>query len=129
MMGKSHSLSGAVGWLAGCAALAAVGHPASGRAAIVGALVSAGFALAPDVDHPQSTIARTLGPVTRLIATGVAFAAARIRTSSCDHCERRPRRGGHRALTHTGVGAVGLGGLLSLTGLLFGAYVGLAVVW
>lgn len=128
-MGRSHALSGGVGWLGGCAALVAVGQPPSGRAAVVGAVVSAGFALLPDIDHPQSTIARTLGPATRVAAKVVAFGASRLRKSSCDHCERRPSRGGHRAATHTAAAALTLGGILSLAALLAGAKVGLAVVW
>lgn len=117
MMGKSHALSGGVGWLAGCAALTVAGLPLHPATVLIGAAVSTGMALAPDVDHPGSTIARTLGPVTRLAATGVASGAAALRLASCRHCAVRPDRGGHRAVTHTGLGALaaGLGaGLLAV---------------
>jgi hypothetical protein len=129
MMGRTHSLSGAAGWLGGCAGLAALGQPVSASTVIVGSLVSAGFALLPDVDHPQSTIARTVGPLTRLLATGVAAVSSRVRIASCDHCERRRGRGGHRALTHTAVFAVALGLVATLAGWLAGATAGLIVVW
>lgn len=129
MLGRTHALSGAAGWLGGCVALAAAGHPPAGSTAVVGAIVSAGFALAPDIDHPLSTIARPLGPVTRLTARAVAAAAGRLRAVSCDHCEQRPFRGGHRAATHTAAFAAAAGWAATVGGLLAGAYVGLAVVW
>lgn len=129
MMGRTHALSGGAGWLAGCAALTVVGHAPSASTTMVGALVSAGFALLPDVDHPSSTIARTLGPVTRLVASGVAAGAGRLRVASCGHCAARPGRGGHRAVTHTALFAATLGVLASLAGWLAGGRAGLVVVW
>lgn len=127
MMGRTHSLSGAAGWLAGCAGLTAAGHPQPATVVTVGAVVSAGMALLPDIDHPGSTIARTLGPLTRLIAYGVAAGADWLRGASCDHCGGHDR-GGHRALTHTGVFAIALGGLCALAAWAFPA-AGLVVVW
>ncbi len=115
MMGKSHALSGGVGWLTGCALLATVGPTPPAVAVVAGAAVSTGAALLPDLDHPGSTVARTLGPVSRLIASGVAAVAASLRLASCKHCGTRPDRGGHQAITHTVVGAAGIG--LSTTGL------------
>lgn len=46
--------------------------------------VTAGYGLLPDLDHPQATLARVLGPVTKVIATAVASVS-----------------GGHRKGTHT----------------------------
>jgi membrane-bound metal-dependent hydrolase YbcI (DUF457 family) len=109
MMGRSHALSGGVGWLAGSALLTAAGHAPSAVAVAAGAAVSTGMALLPDLDHPDSTVARTLGPLTRWIASGVAGTAARIRTGSCRHCLTGRDRGGHRGITHTALGAVVLG--------------------
>lgn len=128
MLGRSHALSGAVGWLAGCATVAVVGvHPQSVTVA-VGAAVSAGFALAPDIDHPSSTVARTLGPVSRLFAHGVAGLAGAARRGSCDHCRAESDRGGHRAATHTGVFAAVLGVVVAGLAGWFGERVGLGVV-
>lgn len=129
MMGRTHTLSGAVGWLGGCAALTAAGVAPSPTVVVVGAAVSAGAALLPDVDHPGSTIARTLGPVTELLSAGVAYGAAVLRTSSCQHCDAGPDRGGHRAVTHTVLFAVALGAVLCVAGWLFGPWAGIPVVW
>lgn len=109
MMGRSHALSGAVTWLAGCAALSSVGHEPSASTVVIGAAVVTGFSLLPDVDHPGSTVARTLGPLTRVLSAGVAGTAGAIRRRTCAHCASSPDRGGHRALTHTALFAVILG--------------------
>jgi membrane-bound metal-dependent hydrolase YbcI (DUF457 family) len=98
-MGRTHALSGAVAWLAAgglvdrvAPALAA--HGAAETAAA--ALVCAGAALLPDLDHPSSTVAHALGPVTHLLAR-----VARV-------------SGGHRHATHSVVfaAAAGAGGWL-----------------
>jgi membrane-bound metal-dependent hydrolase YbcI (DUF457 family) len=115
MLGKSHALSGTVGWLTGCALLTAAGHTPTALTVAAGAAVSTGAALLPDLDHPESTVARTLGPVTRWAAIGVAATAAHLRGVSCRHCLAGRDRGGHRGVTHTAVGAI-LAGLV--TGLL-----------
>jgi membrane-bound metal-dependent hydrolase YbcI (DUF457 family) len=128
MMGRSHSLSGAVGWLAGCAAVAAAGWQPQPVTVVVGAAVSAGFALAPDIDHPSSTVARTLGPVTRLFATVVAAVAGAARRGSCNHCAADMDRGGHRAATHTTVFAAMLGLLVAGLGAWVGERAGLTVI-
>ncbi|GGN87362.1 membrane protein [Actinoplanes lobatus] len=106
MMGRSHALSGGVGWLAGCAVLTAAGAAPAPAAVVFGAAVATGMALAPDVDHPKSTIAHSVGYPTRLLAGGVSRAAAALRTASCRHCSTGRPRGGHRAVTHTALGAV-----------------------
>jgi membrane-bound metal-dependent hydrolase YbcI (DUF457 family) len=129
MMGRTHALSGAVGWLGGCAALTVVGFAPSPAVVVGGAVVSAGAALLPDVDHPGSTVARTLGPITGLLATGVAYGAATLRAASCRHCASGPDRGGHRAATHTILFAVVLGAALCAVGWLAGMWAGLVVVW
>lgn len=79
MLGRNHALSGAVAWLA--VAPAATGLPADELA--VGGLVCAGAALAPDVDHPGSSVSRRLGLAGQ--ATGAAVNAV----------------AGHRGITHS----------------------------
>lgn len=129
VLGRTHSVSAATGWLVGCAGLTAVGWTPSGHAVLVGGVVAAGCALLPDVDHPQSTIARTLGPVTGLLADGVHAGSRWLRGRSCRHCAARPPRGGHRAITHTALFAVAVGLALTVAGWLAGPPAGLAVVW
>jgi len=88
MMGHSHALSGALVWLAAAPGLAAL-TPVAGDALlpaelIAGALVCAGAAMLPDLDHPSATIAQTFGPVTWLLSKVVNVLA-----------------GGHRHATHS----------------------------
>ncbi len=80
MMARSHALIGAAGWLAAAPSVASVtGHYLDGPT-----VLCAGAALLPDLDHPSGLMADTLGPVTHLLARGVAQAA-----------------GGHRQATHS----------------------------
>ncbi len=65
MMGPAHSLSGAAAWLGVGAATAAAGHPMPWPVLIVGALICAGAALAPDLDHKSATISRAFGPLSK----------------------------------------------------------------
>lgn len=128
MMGKSHALSGSVGWLAGCAALHAAGHPPRPLPVVAGAIVSAGFALLPDIDHPGSTVARTLGPLTRTVSRVVSGLSAGFGRATCDHCDRRPGQGGHRLVTHTIPFAVAVTALWALAGHVWGAIASVVVV-
>ena len=50
MMGPAHSLSGAAAWLGVGAAAAAFDHPMPWPVLLVGALLCAGAALAPDLE-------------------------------------------------------------------------------
>ncbi len=82
MMGRSHVILGGALWLGlgSAAGVLAITH----SQLAVGALVSAGAALLPDLDHPEATIAHTLGPLTYVLAKGVSALA-----------------GGHRQATHS----------------------------
>ncbi len=90
--------------------LAGVGVPAS--TVVVGAGVAAGFALLPDIDHPGSTISRSLGPITRVIGRTVSYVADKVQDWTC-RCCKDPDTVAHRALTHTAVGAVATGALVA----------------
>ncbi len=129
MLGKSHALSGAVGWLALSAGAVTLGRPLSGWTVTAGAVVSTACAILPDIDHEGSTVARTLGPVTRVVASVVSVLSARLRLVSCGHCLSRPSRGGHRGVTHTAAGALAAGVLVALGGWLGGERFGLAVLF
>src|SRR4051794_2654775 len=67
MMGPAHSLSGAAAWLGVGAAAAASGHPMPWPVLLAGALICAGAALAPDLDHKAATISRAFGPLSRWV--------------------------------------------------------------
>lgn len=82
MMGHTHWMAGAAGWLAVSAA--AQLQP---REAALGAAVSAVFALGPDIDVQGSDAARCLGPVTGALSWAVEKAG-----------------GGHRQVTHSLLG-------------------------
>jgi membrane-bound metal-dependent hydrolase YbcI (DUF457 family) len=84
MEGRSHALSGAV---AGAGLSLAFLHADSAEIALA-AVLTAGAAVLPDLDHPDSSIARTFGFVTE------AFAWVVEKLS-----------GGHRHLTHSLAGA------------------------
>ena len=107
MMGHSHALTGAVAWLGLAPVLA--GLPLLNESSrfietgimagalkppelIAGALVCAGAAMLPDLDHPSATIAQTFGPLTWGLSKAVNWLA-----------------GGHRAATHSLLFAIGAG--------------------
>ncbi|MDA8368558.1 MAG: metal-dependent hydrolase [Nocardiopsaceae bacterium] len=74
MMGHSHALSGVVGWMAivplvqGTEFLGIRFDLGPGEI-IAGALVCAGAALIPDLDHKSSTITQTYGVVTQVLSS------------------------------------------------------------
>lgn len=86
MMGKSHALTGV---LAGV--IAAQVFESTWGAIAAGAVVVLGASLVPDLDCGSSTIANTLGPLTR----GLSWVV-------------RKSTGGHRTATHSIVGAASL---------------------
>ncbi len=104
MMGHSHALSGAVVWLGIAPALAALPGAISPELApslanvltpselIAGAVICAGAAMLPDLDHPSATIAQTFGPVTWALSKAVNFVS-----------------GGHRHATHSLLFGLGTG--------------------
>lgn len=85
MLGKSHAVTGAAGWLAAAPAISqALGTPLTPAELAVGTVACAGAALIPDLDHPQATIAHTFGPVSHMASRLTALLA-----------------GGHRQGTHS----------------------------
>lgn len=89
MMGRTHALTGIA---AGVGATYVV--TLSVPAAIVGTVFCAGAALVPDIDHQESTITKTFGPVTGLLSWLV-----------------RKISGGHRYGTHSVLGILICGAL------------------
>ncbi|MET8679526.1 metal-dependent hydrolase [Streptomyces sp. NPDC004647] len=118
MMGPAHSLSGAAAWLGVGAAAAAADRPMPWPVLVVGALICAGAALAPDLDHKSATISRAFGPISRgvcEVTDKLSYAVYKATKMQGD-----PRRtGGHRTLTHTWLWAVLIGtgtAVLAMTG-------------
>lgn len=87
MIGSTHSLSGAVAFAAVAVPLSQHVHHLTPATAMVGAVVAAGAAMLPDLDHPRGTIANTFGPISRTLCRVVAWLS-----------------GGHRRATHSLVG-------------------------
>lgn len=85
-MGRTHVLSTTTLGLATVAPLAIniLHHPMPVATVFAFAGVCGGYGVLPDLDHPQATLARTLGPATKAIATFVHGIS-----------------GGHRKGTHT----------------------------
>lgn len=105
MMGPSHAACGAAAWVALTAdyhlhlqdlsvpigwGLLDVGD----SGVLTGALVTAGAALLPDLDHPGGTVARSLRPLSTWLARGICRLS-----------------GGHRRGTHSVLGVVAFTGL------------------
>ncbi|MBM7770185.1 membrane-bound metal-dependent hydrolase YbcI (DUF457 family) [Actinokineospora baliensis] len=99
--GPTHAMSGLAAWAA-VTALAegtAIGS-LSAKGWLVGAVLATGAALLPDLDHPESTVSSTFGPVTQAaskifntISRGI-YKVTRTKRDS-------KREGGHRGFTHT----------------------------
>lgn len=90
MMGYSHAMTGAAGWLAVTStSSAALGiyDPGPGAVVLAGSMYCAGAAMAPDADHGQASIAHSLPPLTKVMAQGIGAVS-----------------GGHRHGTHSIIG-------------------------
>ncbi|MEX2982845.1 metal-dependent hydrolase [Streptomyces sp. C36] len=108
MMGPAHSLSGAAAWLGVGAAAAGFGHPMPWPVLVTGALICAGAALAPDLDHKSATISRSFGPLSRILCGIIDQLSHAVYKAT--RAKGDPRRnGGHRTLTHTALWAVLIG--------------------
>lgn len=108
-MGRTHALTGAVAGLA-IAPLAGVDGPVT---VALFAVVTAGWALVPDLDHPSSSATRLLGPLTRVLSL-----ALRTATGAFYRLTKGPadEAGQHRTVTHTGIWAICVGALLGWLG-------------
>lgn len=86
-MGRTHAASGGLAFAASAPLLSVLGIDLSAVGLAVGVVAAAGAALLPDLDHPSSTVARALGPLSGALARIVAAVS-----------------GGHRHGTHSLVG-------------------------
>jgi membrane-bound metal-dependent hydrolase YbcI (DUF457 family) len=92
MMGTQHALTGALAWSGFITAF-----PQQVLPTALGYAVCAGSALLPDIDHPGSTISKSLGPVTKGLCLVVTWLS-----------------GGHRRGTHSLFGCAVFTGLVAL---------------
>lgn len=129
VMGPTHAVSGAlVGLLVADVLPRDWGGPTSTPEALAFAGVCAGAALLPDLDTPQSTVARSFGPVSQGLAKGIGRASAGYYNLTRGTGERR-RTGGHRTMTHTALFAGLLGAGVSLLVARFGREAIIAVLF
>ncbi|WP_062217714.1 metal-dependent hydrolase [Streptomyces sp. NBRC 109706] len=128
MMGPAHSLSGAMAWLGVGAAASWAGHPMPWPVLVVGTLICAGAALAPDLDHKNATISRAFGPLSKILAGFIDKLSAAVYNATRGPKDRR-RSGGHRTLTHTWIWAVLLGAGFSGAAIAFGRWAVLATLF
>ena len=113
MMGPSHSMSGAAAGL-GAAAIytATTGVEIAWPVLVLGTAVSAGAALAPDIDSYGSTVVRSFGIFGRVmywIANGLSLGVYNILHTNRDE----PKENGHRTLFHTTLMAIVMGSLVA----------------
>lgn len=128
MMGPAHSLSGAAAWLGVGAAAHAAGQPMPWPVLVVGALICAGAALAPDLDHKSATISRAFGPLSRVLCGVVDNISYAVYTATRSRFDAR-RSGGHRTLTHTWLWAVLVGAGMSLLAVQGGRWAVLGILF
>lgn len=131
MMAKGHALMGAVIWMGGCAVAAQFrdGNLPSLALVAIGTPVCAGWAIVPDIDHPNSTISRSMGPISQGVAALTAGGSRLIHEATRTRWDRIDRDG-HRTVTHTLLAAVMFGLVVGLAGWLGGPWVAaLLVFW
>lgn len=76
MLGRTHAITGITAWLAAVPVINAVTDTGLSNGQIaLGTALAAGAAMAPDSDHPHSSICRTYGPLTDLPAAVISFLA------------------------------------------------------
>ena len=105
-MGPSHSMSGAAAWLGATAVYTvSTGNEIAWPVLVLGTAVTAGAALAPDIDSYGSTVVRSFGIFGRVmywIANGLSLGVYGILHTHKDG----PKENGHRTLFHTTLMAI-----------------------
>jgi membrane-bound metal-dependent hydrolase YbcI (DUF457 family) len=109
MMGSSHAATGLLVGLATAPILGLTSTPE----VLLYAATTAGYALAPDLDHPGARASRILGPVTGWLSYGLRCLSAWTYAKTAGPQDERCN-GTHRHLTHTVAFAVVLGLLVAL---------------
>lgn len=109
MMGRTHALTGGV---AGLAVAPLVGADTLAQT-LVFAVTTAGWAIVPDLDHPNASASRVLGPVTAVLSWIVRTLSGLIYKVTKGP---KDEAGVHRTVTHTGLFAVLVGAGLGWAG-------------
>ncbi|MDQ0376555.1 metal-dependent hydrolase [Amycolatopsis thermophila] len=125
MMGRTHALTG---WCAGLALAPALGAGSLHEAVVFGA-TTAGFALLPDLDHPEARASRSLGPITGGASWALRAASSVLYRATMGPRDEQWRTGEHRHLSHTVLFAVALGFATAAATAVGGAAVVGVVVW
>lgn len=123
MMSRTHS---ATGLLAGLAVAPLLGLHQPAEIGLFAA-AAAGYALAPDLDHPTSRASMLLGPVTEWLSDRVRTLSAWTYQKTRRPHDRRSK-GTHRHLSHTFVFAGVLGGVTAAGSSTLGPWFTLAVL-
>lgn len=112
ILGRQHCLCGLIAGVGLAALVPSAPWPV--RALTVA--VTGGAALLPDLDKPGSTAARSLGPITGLLARGVDRLSSWIYHATRLGGDPPNRESGHRTFTHTPVCSALVGGGVGLLG-------------
>ncbi len=115
VMGPTHAMSGAAGWLAGAGAgLTITGITLSEPFPLVlGTLITAGAALGPDIDSHSSTVVNSFGVFGRVAHSLVNAISVGVYTMTKTKYDPE-RTNGHRTLFHTTFMAILMGMLVSV---------------
>lgn len=76
---------------------------------LLAVVLTGGAAYLPDIDHPSSTVAHSLGWVTKVISRGVAWASRTVYYATAGPRDKPSCGTGHRYFTHVPVGALTFG--------------------
>jgi len=102
-MGRTHAIHG---FIAGLTAGQLGG--ANAPTTLVLGMLGAGAAIAPDLDHPNATASKSLGPISWAASAGIRAISRRVYAATKTRYDR-PNANGHRGITHTWPGALTLG--------------------
>jgi len=113
VMGPTHAMSGAAISLGAISLYTINVAPIHPTVAVLGTVMAAGAALAPDIDSRQSTVVRSFG----IFGVGLYHIANSLSVAVYNLTKTRKdeaKTNGHRTLFHTSVMAIIMGGLAAL---------------
>ena len=122
MMGPTHSASAFAAGLTTTIALAAANiYDFTPATALIFAGITAGAGLLPDLDHPQATLARTWGPVSKIMAQITNSISAGFANFTAGPKDKHVSNG-HRKLTHTALFSLFIAPAIVLAIISFGGF-------
>lgn len=121
-MGPTHSVSALAAGLATTIILDTTGiYNFTPATALIFASITAGAGLLPDLDHPQATLARTWGPVSKIMAQITNSISAGFANMTAGPKDRHVENG-HRKLTHTALFSLIIAPAIVLALISFGGF-------